>query len=715
MNEIEDRLAAAVRAEAGFGADEVGARVTRRRRRRRAASAVAALALVAGVGVGVASLAGDDPPDLAVAGDDGGDDGSDDGGDDGATDGGDPDPVDDGAPIDEVLEDPVGADGSIGVTSTDHLVAESPFALCDTVPRDGPAEGERYAAQEAMWQAFSAQFTSAEWPFVAGFGSPESIWGMPTVDLTRPDQDTFDRLLEFFEPGEMCVGLPSAGEVPPVPVDLPWELVSVSADDTSVTVVELTSCATKAHHVDTWVLEFDGRVEVGIQAWSEANAGFNDDCPPPAEYTVDLPSPLAGRDLVVATARPLEIEGPVAAGSTATFTVSDANRDGIGLIGDDLLARLVDDPTVRFQVSDVFADPIAGRPRAVARDQHPMTGAGTIRVPADVPAGTYTIQFLDHPELNGTLVVDDAVPIPDPSEPVDPPNGVLVADGEVSDIHVEAFDIALPECTEDQLFGDAPDNRRAELSDRRDELQAEGLFDQPFLSTTSVGSVIEIGLNRRYGPTIDWIGDRVAPEDVCLLFYPPPGVFTAPPEVGDWLVAESATGASELTIRLDQACGLVETSMLSPAVVETDDEVLITWVASPYFGPSRLPCLPPDEAHFLLDAPLGDRQVRAAEPRTVVAEAGQIVEVAVARVVTDTLTGLGDDVMIQSVDDPSVQIQVTGVWGDPTAGPPAPIVTDRYAPADTASLHVPAGTPPGDYTWIFIEHPQLNGTITITD
>ncbi|MDW3220253.1 MAG: hypothetical protein R8F63_16710 [Acidimicrobiales bacterium] len=715
MNEIEDRLAAAVRAEAGFGADDVGARVIRRRRRRRAGTALAAVAIVAGVGVGLTALAGDDAPDLDVAGDDGGDDDGDDGTSDGG-DGGEPDPIDDTVSVDEVLEDPVGADGSTGVTSTDHLVAESPFPLCETVPRDGPAEGERYAAQEAMWQAFSEQFSPAEWPYVTGFGSPESIWGMPSVDLTRPDKDTFDRLLEFFDPGEMCVGLPSAGAVPPVPVDVPWELVSVGADDATVTVVELTNCATKAQHVDTWVHEYDDRVEIGIQAWSEANAGFNDDCPPPAEYTVELPSPLAGRDLVIATERHLQVDGPVAAGSTTTFAVSDTNRAGIDLIGDDLLARLVDDPTVRFQVSDVFADPIAGRPRAVAQDQHPMTGdAGTIRVPADVPAGTYTIQFLDHPELNGRLVVEDAVPIPDPSEPFDPANGVLVADGQLSDIHVEAIDIALPECTEDQLFGDAPDERRAELADLRDELQAEGLFDQEFLSTTSIGSVIEIGMNRRYGPTIDWIADRVEPEDVCLLFYAPPGVFTAPPESLDWVVLDSAAGSSELTIQLDQNCGLVETSMLPPAVVETDDEVLISWVAAPYFGPSRLPCLPPDEAHFLLDAPLGDRTVRAAEPSNVVAAAGQNVGVPVARVVADTLTGLGDDVMIQSVDDPSIQIQVTGVWGDPTAGPPAPIVTDRYVPADTASLHVPAGTPPGDYTWIFIEHPQLNGALTIPD
>lgn len=710
MNEIEDRLTAAVRAEAGFGVDDVGARVIRRRRRRRVVSGIAAVVVVVGIGVGIAALSGDDGPDLDVAGDDGGDDGG-----DGGTggDGGDG-PGADSAPVDEVLEDPIGADGTAGATTTDHLVAESPFPRCDDIARDGPAEGERYVAQTAMWEAFRAQFSPAEWPYVTGFGGPESIWGMPSVDLTRPDRDTFDRLLEFFDPGEMCVGLPPEGAVPPVPVDVPWELVSVGDDDTTVTVVELTDCAMKAGHIETWVLDHDDRVEVGIQAWSEANVAFPENCPPPAEYTVELPTPVAGRPVVVATTRPLEIDDPVAAGATTTFTVAEHNRAGIDVIGDDMLARLVDDPTVRFQVSDVFGDvPLAGRPRAVVRDQHPMTGSGTIRVPADVPTGTYTIQFLDRPELNGTLEVVPAAS-GGGDEVADSPSGVLVADGEMSDIHVEAVDIPLPECTEAQFFGsDETDPRLVEL---RDALMAEGLTDQPFLSGTGVSDVLQVDLNRRYGPTIEWIAQRVDRADVCLFFWPPIGAFTSPAPRLDWVVATASPDSPEATIRLDRDCGLLGSAPLEPVVQEEGDLVVVRWAASAFFGPTGSPCLPPDEATLTLDAPLGDRPlVAGADPEPVEVTAGEIVVVDVGRLASAATEGLGDDVMIQSVDDPSRQIQVTDVWGDPSAGGPAPIVTDRYAPADRAALLVPAGTPPGDYTWAFIEHPQLSGALTVVD
>lgn len=402
MNEIEDRLSGAVRAEAGFSADAIAGRVAERRRRRLMATGVAAVVVIAGIGVGVAALSGDDEANLDVTGNED----RDDGGDGDGTDPG-PDPIDDSQPPEVVLEDPVGADGTTGATSTAHLIADSPFPECASLGSPGPATGDEFARQEGLWRAFSDDFTSSDWPFVSGFGSPESIWGRPSVFLTRPDADTFERLLDYYAPDSLCVELPPAAEVPPVPVDIPWVLVGApAAGDTVVRVVEDVDCAVKATRVDPWVHETDDRIEIGVQAWSEPGSAFNDDCPPPTEHVIELAAPLGDRVVAPAEARPLTVEGPVEADGTAAFSIAAGNLAGLETTGDDLFARRVDDPSVRFQVSDIFGDrPVAGAPRAVALDQWPATGAGTIAVPAGVPAGTYTIQFLDHPHLNGTLTV----------------------------------------------------------------------------------------------------------------------------------------------------------------------------------------------------------------------------------------------------------------------------------------------------------------------
>ena len=51
---------------------------------------------------------------------------------------------------------------------------------------------------------------------------------------------------------------------------------------------------------------------------------------------------------------------------------------------------------------------------------------------------------------------------------------------------------------------------------------------------------------------------------------------------------------------------------------------------------------------------------------------------------------------------------------DPRSHAPAPIVTDRWEATGQANLVIPNDTPPGEYTFMFIEHPQFWGTVMVS-
>ena len=293
--------------------------------------------------------------------------------------------------------------------------------------------------------------------------------------------------------------------------------------------------------------------------------------------------------------------------------------------------------------------------------------------------------------------------------------------------HVEATDLVFPDCPATLDPAATTPQRSAELEALRIRLNADGLTDATmFYSGSSInGGRLQVGLYRRYQPTIDFLTERAGPDDICFFLLPPVGAFTAPPGALEWTVDESTVDGPDdtvLTVVNAAQCGVIyEELLLPPQVVESDARIEIAVPLLPRFGPSILPCPEPDRFEITLSSPVGDREtvplvgptVRSS-PYPVLPPVGTPFTVAFDPAGLGGETTMGDDVMLQSVDDPSVQIQIGGVFADsPTTGAPAPIVTDRWDATGEASLVIPNDTPPGDYTFVFIEHPQFWGTLTV--
>ena len=771
MNDFDERLTSSVAATASFDAADVARRVARRRRRRRAIGA-AAVALVAVVGVGAAvALTGDDGPDVQAVDD--------------------PPTTTSAAPdvpavLVPVPEDPVGADGVTGTMSDLHVETTETFGFveCGADGEPGPPTGERATELEALIDDLRDAGLHDQ-PFVVSSGGPQSIWGVPTVGLSSRYQPTLQWLADRVDAADVCLEVPEFG-VRNRPPALAPVAVSVAASFNGVTVTA-EGCQPKGEWIEPFIRRIGERAELGIAVGQGAQEAI-ENCPVPTTYSF----PVTGEAAPTIATEPgtLFFDGPVGVGITADFTFDPVNVASESTMGDDVIAQLATDPTVQFQVSDVFSDdPLAGAVGEVATDQWPITGRGTVVVPESVPAGTYFVRFVANPELNGTLevtgpadergessmgpdwgwlvpdldgdAIDDVVdgatgqlrlttlgvlsdgaggPVTVPMDgdhvftcnpdgdlyeqwdaPIDderfsrrlaalrvvdgvgewgpspsfvfeageaplPPRGQgcepfgthpqpavagSVADGEVSDVHVEATDMVFPDCESLPQTGSVDRPRLDEVLAR---LRTDGVMDQPFIN--SVGSLvgfvdaIEVILQRRYQPTLDWLAARAAPDEVCLLLVPPVGFFTQPPSNHAWeLVA--AVEPTDTNVTLTEPVGDRDIVPLVGPTVRF----------SPYPVPPRV----------------GTPFAVAFDPAGLGGE-----------------TTMGDDVMLQSVDDPSIQIQIGGVFTDsPTTGVPAPIVTDRWAATGEASLVIPGDTPSGGYTFVFIEHPQFWGTLTV--
>ncbi|MEZ5246756.1 MAG: hypothetical protein R2707_16795 [Acidimicrobiales bacterium] len=831
MNDFDDRIASSVAATASFDAADVADRVARRRRRRRAVGA-AAVALVAVIGVGAAvALTGDDEPDVEAVDDPP------------STTSSVPD-----APVELVpaVEDPVGADGVTATMSDFHVETTETFGFveCGVNGEPGPPTGERAAELEAVIENLRDAGLHDQ-PFVGSSGGPQSIWGVPSVGLSSRYEPTLRWLADRVDPADVCLEFPAFGlrNLPPELAEVEVELVDGRV------VVRAVGCEPKGEWVEPFIRQDDDTAALGI-AVGRGQTEFTDDCPAPTTYEFDAAG--AGDPEIAAEPGTLFFDDPVGIGTTADFTFDPVNVASESTMGDDVIFQHADDPTVQFQVSDVFSTtPVAGTVGEVATDQWPVTGAGTIVVPEGVPAGTYFARLVANPELNGTLEVtgpvdegdgdgessmgpewgwlipdldgdgaDDVVdgrngqvfltfldgvaPLEDPrgdlvSVPVDgdhvftcnpdgdlydqwdapidderfsrrltalrvvdavaewvpspsfvfeigeaplPPRGQgcetfgthpqpavagPVADGDVSDVHVEATDMVFPDCPATLDPAATTPQRSAELEALRIRLNADGLTDATmFYSGSSInGGRLQIGLYRRYQPTIDFLADRAEPDDICFFLLPPVGAFTAPPGTLEWTVDESTIDGPDdtvFTVVNAAQCGVIyEERLLPPQVVESDDRVEIAVPLLPRFGPSILPCFEPDRFEITLAAPIGDRDiVPLVGPTIRLSSDMAVISVDTPLTVAFDPAGLGgattmgDDVMLQSVDDPSVQIQIGGVFTDsPTTGAPAPIVTDRWDATGEASLVIQSDTPPGEYTFVFIEHPQFWGTVTV--
>lgn len=392
MNDFEERLHSSVATNTSFGVDDVAHRVAERRRRRRIVGATATTVVVLlVVGVIWATVGGDDhTPDVEAV-----DDPPTSVPDDGA---------DDGEPpaLGPYDEDAVGADGESGATSDLHVETSDTFGFvaCGAEGEPGPPSGDRAVELEAVIEDLRSGGLHDQ-PFVGSSGGPQSIWGVPSIGLSARYEPTLRWIADRVDPADVCIEFPEFGlrNLPPALAD-----VEVDVTDGVVT-VRAVGCEPKGE----WVVPFiRGRVdgpeaEVGI-AVGRGGLAFTDDCPAPVPHEFALGEGVVS---AVAATEPgtLTFDGVVPAGGTIGFTFDPVNADS-ATIGDDLIAQHADDPTVQFQVSDVFSDsPVAGTVGPVATDQWPVEGAGTIVVPEDVPAGTYHVRFVDTPELNGTLTV----------------------------------------------------------------------------------------------------------------------------------------------------------------------------------------------------------------------------------------------------------------------------------------------------------------------
>jgi len=77
---------------------------------------------------------------------------------------------------------------------------------------------------------------------------------------------------------------------------------------------------------------------------------------------------------------------------------------------------------------------------------------------------------------------------------------------------------------------------------------------------------------------------------------------------------------------------------------------------------------------------------------------------------------IGDLVMLQSVDDPAVQFQVTGVFGPQiSGGMPEPHEMIYAEDVDSGRLLLPRVLVPGDYHVHFPTNPQINGVVTVSE
>ncbi len=180
-------------------------------------------------------------------------------------------------------------------------------------------------------------------------------------------------------------------------------------------------------------------------------------------------------------------------------------------------------------------------------------------------------------------VASSVGPDPSPPETTTPPTTWPPRDS--IDTDVEAQSIPYAECHEVAENGPPESDEMIRLQRLRAELEAEGLFDQPFVGSSggpeSVWGILSIGLRRRYQPTIDWLASRVDVADVCLEL-PPVGYYRRPFEAAVWEVGPDPDRQDrEIPLSVNSAnggCGYNPAGrILDPIVVygETTIEVTI--------------------------------------------------------------------------------------------------------------------------------------------
>lgn len=150
----------------------------------------------------------------------------------------------------------------------------------------------------------------------------------------------------------------------------------------------------------------DGEWKVSRETVCEALRAGTVRCPGEEVVIAAQPGCAVGRSEILTSAALVLDPSPVVAGCDVRFTF-DPGLITAEVMGDDVVMRLVDDPSVVVQHSGVFTDePFAALTElGVEDDGWPVSGVGTLHIPRHAQAGRYTVDFLDHPELSGEVTV----------------------------------------------------------------------------------------------------------------------------------------------------------------------------------------------------------------------------------------------------------------------------------------------------------------------
>ena len=182
---------------------------------------------------------------------------------------------------------------------------------------------------------------------------------------------------------------------------------------------------------------------------------------------------------------------------------------------------------------------------------------------------------------------------------------------------VEATDIPFEECNADNGKPVPVGDELARLEALRQQITDDGLFDQPFISSSGgpAYGALSVGLSRRHQPSIDWLRARAEPEDLCIEL-PPLGFYDRPYEEATWVLDPEAPepGASDrsIAVLVDSTinqCGYWPQGRILQPVVEYGTERIEIRVPLDHvsWGPHPCPGWFPDPFVIELDEPIGDR------------------------------------------------------------------------------------------------------------